>query len=93
MSVRLAHSAQNLSTYHWAAVKGLNLRCYIGETLLNYLLYMPIMVTQFKFLNSNPDQSLCLGLLQGFISAVMTPSGPGGYRPASLGASHVRAPV
>ena len=38
----------------WVAVKELKLSYYIGEKPY-YLLYIPFMVTLFKFFNSNPD--------------------------------------
>ena len=41
----------------WVADKELNLSYYIGETLLSTIyiyIYVPIMVTQIKFLDSNP---------------------------------------
>ena len=38
----------------WVAVKELNLSYYIGGTIS--ILYIPIMVTLFKFLNSNPAE-------------------------------------
>ena len=41
----------------WVAVKELNSSVYIGETVFIYYIYIhiPIMVTLFKFLNSNQD--------------------------------------
>ena len=39
----------------WVAVKELKLSYYIGETLLfTIYIYTPNIVTEFKFLNSNP---------------------------------------
>ena len=42
----------------WVAVKELNSKCYIGEPC--ELLFIPIVGTFFKFLNSNPALGGCL---------------------------------
>ena len=44
----------------WVAVKELNLSYYIGETILMTTYSLPNVVTEFKFLNSNPA-SECTG--------------------------------
>ena len=42
-----------MTRVYWVAVKELKLSYLIGETLL-FTMYIPIMVTYFKFLKSNP---------------------------------------
>ena len=47
------HPRQEEAPNKRIAVKELNLSYYIGEALL-FTIYIPMMVAQFKFLNSNP---------------------------------------
>ena len=44
-----------METWRIIRIKELNLSYYIGKTYYLLYIYIHIMVTQFKFLSSNPD--------------------------------------